>query len=191
MLHRSPLRSVSNSNLCFSRHGHACSHNNRSSFSMTISRDFAALSTSLFDGGSALVAGSLFGAGLVLSGMTNPDKVIAFLTVNHNWDASLIFVMGCAVLLAGVGYSLANRRNSPLLDINFHEPVAQAVDRRLIIGSALFGTGWAVSGYCPGPAIVGSFLVDERAAIFLGAYLAGIGIFEMTRARTAVALADG
>jgi len=139
----------------------------------------------------ALLAGILFGIGLVTSGMTNPDKVLAFLTLNSNWDASLIFVMGSALLVTGIGYQLVNRKTTPLFDQNFHAPAAQKIDKRLLGGSALFGVGWAFSGYCPGPAIVGAFTLDARALVFLAAYLAGVALFEMTRASTAVALADG
>ncbi len=140
---------------------------------------------------SALLAGTIFGMGLVISGMTNPEKVIAFLTLNSNWDASLIFVMGSALLVTALGYTIANRRNAPLFDLDFHAPVAKTIDRRLLSGAAIFGVGGAFSGYCPGPAIVGAFTLDARALVFLVAYLAGVGLFELTRARTAVALADG
>ena len=139
----------------------------------------------------ALIAGIIFGIGLVISGMTNPDKVIAFLTLNSNWDASLIFVMGSALLVTGIGYRLAHRKSAPLFEQDFHAPAAQTIDQRLLGGSALFGIGWAFSGYCPGPAIVGAFTLDARALVFLAAYLSGVALFNMTRASTAVALADG
>ena len=139
----------------------------------------------------ALLAGCVFGGGLVISGMTNPDKVLAFLTLNANWDSSLIFVMGSALVVAGIGYALSNRRSSPLFSPDFHTPTATAIDRRLIAGAALFGAGWGFAGFCPGPAIVGAFTLDTRALVFLLAYLVGTGLFEFTRARTAMALADG
>jgi len=119
----------------------------------------------------ALIAGIIFGIGLVISGMTNPDKVIAFLTLNSNWDASLIFVMGSALLITGIGYRLAHQKSAPLFEQDFHAPAAQTIDKRLLSGSALFGIGWAFSGYCPGPAIVGAFTLDARALVFLAAYL--------------------
>lgn len=140
---------------------------------------------------SALLGGTIFGAGLVVSGMTNPDKVIAFLTLNTHWDPSLIFVMGSALIVAAGGYALTNRRAQPLFEAMFHAPIAKTIDRRLIGGSMLFGVGWAFSGYCPGPAIVGAFTLDARALVFFAAYLAGVGLFELTRARTATALVDG
>ena len=148
-------------------------------------------STSGLSAASALAAGIIFGIGLVVSGMTNPDKIIAFLTLNSNWDASLIFVMVSALVVAGIGYRLTNKRRTPLFEQDFHAPAAQVIDRRLLGGSALFGIGWAFSGYCPGPAIVGAFTLDARALVFLAAYLAGVALFETTRASTAVALADG
>lgn len=139
----------------------------------------------------ALVAGIIFGIGLVISGMTNPDKVLAFLTLNSQWDGSLIAVMGSALLVTAVGYKMTHRRTAPLFDKAFYPPTAQIIDRRLLGGAAIFGTGWAFSGFCPGPAIVGAFTLDARALLFLLAYLAGTGLFELTRARTAVVLADG
>jgi len=139
----------------------------------------------------ALLAGILFGAGLVVSGMTDPDKIIAFLTLNQHWNPALIVVMGSALLTTAAGYAVANRRAVPLFAEQFHLPAATTIDRRLLTGSALFGVGWALSGYCPGPAIVGTFLLDARAVVFVLAYLAGNALFEFTRLRTSVALVDG
>lgn len=137
------------------------------------------------------VAGIIFGAGLVVSGMTNPDKVLAFLTLSSQWDVSLIFVMGSALLVASLGYALTNRRAEPLFASNFHAPTASAIDQPLLTGSALFGVGWAFSGFCPGPAIVGAFTLDARALLFLLAYLGGVGLFELTRNNAAILAADG
>jgi len=155
------------------------------------SNEKASDSSNLYQTTAALVGGIVFGIGLVVSGMTNPEKVIAFLTLNNSWDASLIFVMGSALIVASIGYRLANQRSAPLFELDFHAPAAQVIDKRLLGGSALFGIGWAFSGYCPGPAIVGAFTLDARALVFLAAYLAGVALFETTRASTAVALADG
>lgn len=130
----------------------------------------------------ALVAGIIFGAGLVISGMTNPDKVQAFLTLNSHWDISLIFVMGSALVVASIGYAISNRRVAPLFADDFHAPVNRVIDQPLLAGSALFGVGWALSGFCPGPAIVGAFTLDARALLFLLAYLVGVLIFEQTSA---------
>lgn len=127
----------------------------------------------------ALLAGIIFGAGLVVSGMTNPHKVQAFLTLNSQWDMSLIFVMGSALIVASIGYALSNRRSAPLFATDFHAPSTTVIDKPLIIGAILFGVGWALSGYCPGPAIVGAFVLDARALAFLLAYLAGVIVFQL------------
>ena len=101
---------------------------------------------------SALGSGVLFGVGLGLSGMTQPSKVIAFLDVFGAWDASLIFVMVGAILVHFALGRWIRRRESPLLDARFHLPTATPVDRALTAGSAVFGLGWGLGGYCPGPA---------------------------------------
>lgn len=132
----------------------------------------------------ALLAGIIFGAGLVVSGMTNPAKVQAFLTLNNQWDMSLIFVMGSALVVASIGYAISNRRTTPLFADQFHAPSTTIIDRPLVVGAILFGTGWAFSGFCPGPAIVGAFTIDARALLFLLAYMAGVFLFERTSART-------
>ena len=127
---------------------------------------------------SALLGGTIFGAGLVISGMTNPEKVLAFLTLGSGWDPALIFVMGSAVILAAVGYWLVGQRGAPLFDTDFHLPSATAIDRRLLGGAALFGIGWGITGFCPGPALVGLMTLDERAFVFIGAYVVGVVLFE-------------
>ncbi len=121
----------------------------------------------------ALLAGTLFGCGLAISGMTNPANVIAFLNLSPGWQPALMFVMGSALLVTFVGYRLLRGRQAPLFDNQFHRPGAQQIDRRLLAGAAMFGVGWGLSGYCPGPAIVGAWVLDERALVFLGAYLLG------------------
>lgn len=127
----------------------------------------------------ALVAGLIFGAGLVLSGMTEPGNVIAFLNLSPNWSPALLFVMGSALVVTGVGYQLAGRRSAPLFDTTFHRPTASGIDQRLMIGAGLFGIGWGIAGYCPGPAIVGAFSLDSRALLFVAAYIAGTLVFEL------------
>lgn len=127
---------------------------------------------------SALIAGILFGAGLVVAGMTNPDVVLAFLTLNENWDSTLMFVLGAAVIVAAVGYQLVGKRSSPLFDADFHAPTSTLIDRRLIGGAVLFGLGWGLAGFCPGPALVGVMTLDPRAAVFLVAFVVGMVLFE-------------
>ena len=127
---------------------------------------------------SGLLAGIVFGAGLVTAGMTDPAKVLAFLTLNQHWDPSLIFVLGAAVVVAAVGYRLVGLRASPLFDDEFHAPTSTLIDRRLLGGAAVFGLGWGIAGFCPGPALVGLMTLDPRAAVFLVAFVAGLLIYE-------------
>jgi uncharacterized protein len=122
----------------------------------------------------AFVAGLLFGGGLVLSGMTDPAKVIGFLDITRDWDPSLAFVM-----LGAVGvYALASRtlasRDAPWLDACFHVPPQTALDRRLVLGSAVFGVGWGLAGYCPGPGIVAAGGAVTTALVFVAAMCAGM-----------------
>ena len=127
---------------------------------------------------SGLIGGIIFGAGLVVSGMTNPEKVLAFLTLGAGWDPALIFVMGSAVVLATLGYWLVGMRAAPLFDGEFHLPTSTDIDTRLLSGAALFGVGWGFTGFCPGPALVGLMTLDERAMLFIVAYIVGVVIFE-------------
>ncbi|MGI9324291.1 MAG: DUF6691 family protein [Pseudomonadales bacterium] len=127
----------------------------------------------------ALLAGTLFGLGLAISGMANPSNVIAFLNLSPDWQPALMFVMGSALLVTFLGYRLLGQRHAPLFDERFHTPSNTHIDIRLLSGSALFGVGWGLSGYCPGPAIVGAWTLDERALMFLGAFLLGNLIFDL------------
>lgn len=131
----------------------------------------------------SLVCGLLFGAGLALSGMTRPQKVLGFLDVAGHWDASLIFVLGGAVALATLGFHFILRRRSPLLASSFDLPKAKAIDLRLIIGALIFGVGWGVSGYCPGPAIALLAAPDTEALYFLPAMVAGWWLYELAMRR--------
>ncbi|WP_458072139.1 DUF6691 family protein [Rhodanobacter sp. BL-MT-08] len=121
----------------------------------------------------ALVAGLLFGLGLSLGGMTQPAVVLGFLDVFGAWNPRLIFVMGAAVLTTGIGYRWVLRRKKPLLDATFHVPTARHLDRRLLGGAALFGTGWGVAGYCPGPALASIGALSPSLLLLVGSMLAG------------------
>lgn len=121
----------------------------------------------------ALAAGVLFGLGLAISGMTNPANVIAFLNVAADWQPALLFVMGSAVVTTFIGYRLLGQRPQPWFDSAFHTPASSSIDTRLLAGATLFGCGWGISGFCPGPAIVSAWLIEPSAWIFLGAYLLG------------------
>jgi uncharacterized membrane protein YedE/YeeE len=135
---------------------------------------------------SALVAGIVFGFGLVVSGMSDPANVLAFLTLNQAWNPALIMVMGSAVAVTTVGYLLARRRAAPLWGPAFNVPENKTVDSRLIIGSGLFGVGWGLSGYCPGPALVAGFQLDVRALAFVACFLIGFALYEFFLGRRLV-----
>ena len=122
----------------------------------------------------SLLSGIIFGVGLVISGMTNPEKVIGFLSITHNWDASLIFVMGGAIIItAPVFYLLKNRKKS-LLNLDINLPQKKDLDKKLIFGSLLFGVGWGLVGLCPGPAVSSLALFEPITLIFLAAMYLGI-----------------
>jgi uncharacterized membrane protein YedE/YeeE len=123
-----------------------------------------------------LLAGLLFGTGLVISGMINPAKVVAFLDVAGAWDPSLAFVMLGAVLVTAVGYRLSFLRARPLFDDVFRLPTRTDLDASLLIGAALFGIGWGLGGYCPGPALAGLGLGHPETFTFVAAMLAGMGL---------------
>lgn len=122
------------------------------------------------------LAGLLFGLGLLISGMAHPTKVQNFLDLAGTFDPSLIFVMAGAVGVTFIGYRLVLRRKRPLLAERFYLPAASIIDGRLILGAALFGIGWGLSGFCPGPAIVSLPLLAKGTLIFVPAMLAGIGV---------------
>lgn len=121
----------------------------------------------------AFVAGLLFGIGLYTAQMVNPDKVLAFLDIAGGWDPSLALVMGSAVLITGLGFPLVLRRSKPVLGDSFSLPMRRDIDRDLLTGAALFGVGWGIAGYCPGPAIAALLIHPAEAIPFLLAMLAG------------------
>jgi hypothetical protein len=124
----------------------------------------------------SFIAGLIFGLGLVIGGMANPAKVQNFLDVLGTFDPSLAFVMAGALVVTFFGYRFAFRQPSPLCDKRFHLPTATELDPRLIIGPALFGVGWGLSGFCPGPAITSLSLMAPGTLVFVTAMLAGIGL---------------
>lgn len=123
---------------------------------------------------SALAAGALFGVGLGVSGMTQPSKVMGFLDVAGHWDPSLAFVMIGAIAVHFVLFRLIARRRSPLLDDRFHLPTRKDLDAKLVLGAAIFGVGWGLGGFCPGPGLVSSASGATTALVFVGAMLAGM-----------------
>ena len=125
----------------------------------------------------ALLSGLVFGLGLLVSGMANPAKVLGFLDLGGLWDPSLAFVMGGAIAVAAVAFAVARRRSVSLLGTAMHLPSARRIDRRLVGGSLLFGVGWGVAGFCPGPALVGVGMGLAQAGVFVAAMLVGMGLF--------------
>lgn len=123
---------------------------------------------------SALLAGLLFGIGLIVSGMTDPLKVQNFLDPFGTWDPSLAFVMGGAVAVALPGFALLRRRAGPLFAPAFRWPVREDIDARLIGGAAAFGIGWGLAGLCPGPALVAALSIPSVALVFVPAMLLGM-----------------
>jgi uncharacterized membrane protein YedE/YeeE len=124
----------------------------------------------------ALLCGVLFGAGLALSDMINPARVLGFLDVAGHWDPTLAFVMGGALIPAAVGFLAARRCRAPLLDTHFHLPESQSVDGRLLIGAGLFGAGWGLVGFCPGPALAALPFGGPSVWLFFAAMLAGMAM---------------
>ena len=128
---------------------------------------------------SALIAGLVFGLGLIVSGMANPAKVIGFLDLAGNWDPSLAFVMGGAIGVGVVGFLLARRRTRSLLGAPMQLPASSEISKRLIFGSLAFGVGWGLAGFCPGPAIVSAAAGYGKAWIFVAAMIAGMMLFTL------------
>ena len=133
----------------------------------------------------SLVSGIIFGIGLVISGMTNPEKVIGFLSITHNWDASLIFVMGGGIITAGPFFYLMRNRQTSSLGNQIDLPKKQKLDKKIIIGASLFGVGWGLGGLCPGPAISSLALLNINSIIFVFAMFIGfylVKFFNLTKA---------
>lgn len=131
----------------------------------------------------ALLAGLSFGAGIALSGMINPAKVLNFFDIAGSWDPSLAFVMAGALSVTFLGYRLVLRRPRPRLGDRFHLPTRRDLDLRLIGGAALFGIGWGIAGFCPGGAIPALGLARPDALIFVAAMLAGIALARRLQAQ--------
>lgn len=131
----------------------------------------------------AFTAGAIFGLGLVISGMANPAKVLGFLDLAGNWDPTLAFVMGGAILVAFPAFQLAKRRAKPLLAEKWSLPERSDIDPRLLAGAALFGIGWGLAGFCPGPALAAIGIVPMEALIFVAAMIAGALAYRFTLGR--------
>jgi uncharacterized membrane protein YedE/YeeE len=132
---------------------------------------------------SEFLIGLLFGTGLLLSGMTDPGKVIGFLDLAGAWDPSLALVMGGAVLVGLFAFAVARKRTTSFLGAPIHLPTARVIDRRLVAGSVVFGVGWGLAGFCPGPALVSLGAGQPKAAVFVLAMLAGMALYEVAERR--------
>lgn len=128
---------------------------------------------------SEFVVGLVFGIGLIVSGMTDPGKVIGFLDLFGSWDPSLAFVMGGAILVGMGAFVIAGKRTISFLGGAMHLPTSADIDKRLVVGSLMFGAGWGLAGFCPGPALVSLGAGQPKAVVFVLAMLAGMALFEL------------
>ena len=133
---------------------------------------------------SEFVAGLVFGIGLIVSGMIDPGKVLGFLDLAGAWDPSLAFVMGGAILVGFFAFLIAKKRTVTVLGGALQLPKATTIDKRLVIGSLIFGIGWGLAGFCPGPALVTMAMGQSKALVFVVAMLAGMAIFEVLERRS-------
>lgn len=122
----------------------------------------------------ALAAGALFGIGLAMSGMTDPRRVLGFLDLFGDFDPTLLFVLGGAVTTTVVSFRFVLRRGNPVLAKTFHLSSLRHIDRRLLLGAAIFGVGWGIAGYCPGPALAGLGIASREALWFVPAMIIGM-----------------
>ncbi len=125
---------------------------------------------------SQYLIGVLFGVGLIISGMSNPQKILNFLDLAGNWDPSLIFVMGGAILVGLAGFYLVSKRSEAFFGGALHIPTRRDISKPLVIGSLIFGAGWGIAGFCPGPAIVALGAGHLKALAFVLAMLAGMAL---------------
>jgi len=129
---------------------------------------------------SEFAVGLLFGLGLLISGMTDPGKVLGFLDLAGAWDPSLALVMGGAIAVGFFAFGSAKKRTTSFLGGALHLPTAKDIDKRLVIGGLLFGAGWGLAGFCPGPGIVTMATGEPKAAVFVAAMIAGMLVFQFT-----------
>ena len=139
---------------------------------------------------SALLSGLVFGLGLIVSGMANPAKVLGFLDLAGAWDPSLALVMGGAILVGFFAFLIAKKRTRSFIGAEMKLPTNSSIDSRLLTGSALFGAGWGVAGFCPGPGLVALGMGEPKALVFVGAMLAGMAIFSWREKRSSAVAAS-
>lgn len=128
---------------------------------------------------SAFVAGLVFGIGLLVSGMVSPAKVLGFLDLAGEWDPSLAFVMAGAVAVGAIGFALAGKRSTAIFGSPMSLPTSRGIDPRLVLGGLVFGVGWGLAGFCPGPALVALGAGKLKALVFVAAMVAGMIAFEL------------
>ena len=131
----------------------------------------------------SFLSGLVFGVGLIIAGMANPAKVLAFLDIAGQWDPSLALVMAGAIAVGVIAFALAKKRQTSVLGLPMQLPDASHIDKRLVVGSVLFGIGWGLAGICPGPALVLVGAGATKGIIFVVAMLAGMGVFEWLQQR--------
>jgi uncharacterized membrane protein YedE/YeeE len=131
----------------------------------------------------SLLAGLVFGLGLIVSGMANPAKVLGFLDLAGAWDPSLALVMAGAITVGLVAFFVASNRTVSLLGNAMNLPTERHIDGRLVLGSVLFGIGWGIAGFCPGPGLVALGMGEAKALAFVAAMLVGMGVFELFERR--------
>ena len=132
---------------------------------------------------SSLLAGLVFGLGLIVSGMADPAKVLGFLDLVGPWDPSLAFVMAGAIAVGALAFAMARKRTVSFLGAAMKLPMSRDIDGRLVIGSLVFGMGWGIAGFCPGPGLVALGMGELKALVFVVAMLFGMGAFELLERR--------
>ena len=131
----------------------------------------------------SLLAGLVFGLGLIVSGMADPAKVLGFLDLGGAWDPSLAFVMAGAIAVGALAFAVARKRTFSFLGAAMKLPTSRDIDARLVIGSVVFGIGWGIAGFCPGPGLVALGMGEVKALVFVVAMLLGMGAFELLERR--------
>ncbi|MGJ3353292.1 DUF6691 family protein [Providencia sp. Je.9.19] len=129
----------------------------------------------------ALISGLLFGLGLIIAGMGNPAKILAFLDITGNWDPSLLVTMAVAMAISGIAFALVKKRKSSVLNCPIQIPTNQKIDVSLVTGSIFFGVGWGLAGICPGPALLLTGMGIIQGVIFTLAMIAGMAIFQFSQ----------
>ncbi len=129
----------------------------------------------------ALISGLLFGLGLIIAGMGNPAKILAFLDITGNWDPSLLVTMAVAMAISGIAFALVKKRKSSVLNCPIQIPTNQKIDVSLVIGSIFLGVGWGLAGICPGPALLLTGMGIIQGVIFTLAMIAGMAIFQFSQ----------